>query len=1145
MLSLFNIFSIALYEIKNLTRSWFFRIFSVLSLVILVLINVGFYGIERSPMMLRALPSYLPYLNILLLNIVQAIIGGFMASDFMKYDKKLDTTDVVYMRSMTNADYVFGKTLGVLVVFGGLNVVALINSFVFNVFIADMPFLPALYGIYPLIISLPTLLFIFGLSFMLMSILQSQAITFVILLGYIASTLFFLGNKFNYIFDYLAFNLPLTYSDFVGFGNIHTILIHRGIYFLLGLGFIFTTVLLLKRLPQSRIISIIVFIGAICSFSTAVVLGGIYLSELSTGKNLRKEMSELNKKQSESPKVSIKSCVLDLKHEGSTINVQADLIFSNETPVEIEKYIFSLNPGLEISEVIHNGNEIQFERSLHILAINPPEALEQGVTDSLTITYHGTIDDDACYPEIDESMREASFRFMFYNIGKQYSFITPRYVLLTTENLWYPVAGIPYGAAYPLLPEKDFIDFRLRVTTGKDLTAVSQGAVSEGENGEFVFQPEVLMPRLSLAIGNYEKHSVAVDDIDYNIFILEGHDFFSEYFPEMKNKLPEQIKNLKDEFENRIGMSYPYKRFSIVETPIQFFTYPHLWTNTQETVQPEQIFLPEKAAILFNADFGQRKYWMERMAQRGNRAMTPEEIEQDLFRSFVTSTFASTSSPFMMMRRGMGVNVGRDISLRRLISTGVPNHYGNYSVFPLYYTHSHNFSSAKWPIMTTALELFLSERIANNQSQRFRMFSGLSDEERANLELTKRNLAEILENPDDIVYANSIIKAKSLYLFTLLQSTIGTEMFNNFLDELLDANCFRNGTVEYIAKTINDRFGFDVVPYFDSFMYKEQLPAFMFSEPEAKEIIENENTLYQVTFTVTNPEPVEGLILVDFRMRGGGGGRGGGFMGRGMGNMPGTTNTDNQRYINLAGGETKEIGIILDDRPGGMTIDTFISQNIPSKIEKRIGRAELDEDAIPFNGERTIDTPVQIANPGEIIVDNESSGFEIQTYAEASFVKRLINKNDTVDEEYIGMQLWNPPRRWRTTTRDGFYGAYRHSAHYIRAGEGMNKVVWNAEIPRSGKYNVYFYISEIGMQFGRGGRGGRGDRREQPIQDFHFTIHHDDGTDEVELDIDEADEGWNLLGNYFFSEGTAAIELSDESGGRVVFADAVKWVIQE
>ncbi len=1139
MLSLFNIFSIALYEIKNLTRSWFFRIFSVLSLMILVLINAGFYGFERSPMMFRALPSYIPYLNILLLNIVQAIIGGFMASDFMKYDKKLDTTDVVYMRSMTNADYMLGKTLGVLVVFGCLNVLVLINSFVFNVFIADMPFLPALYVIYPLIISLPTLLFIFGLSFMLMSILQSQAMTFIILLGYIASTLFFLGNKFNYLFDYLAFNLPLTYSDFVGFGNFHTILIHRGIYFFLGLGFIFTTVLLIKRLPQSRIMNLIALIVAICSFTGAVVLGGIYISELSTGKNLRKEISELNKKESRSPKVSIKSCVLDLKHEGSTINVQADLIFSNETPVEIEKYIFSLNPGLEISEVIHNGKEIQFERSLHILAINIPYALEQGASDSLTITYHGAIDDDACYPEIDESMREASFRFMFYNIGKQYSFITPRYVLLTTENLWYPVAGIPYGAAYPLLPEKDFIDFRLRVTTDEDLTAVSQGAVSEGENGEFVFQPEVLMPRLSLAIGNYEKHSVAVDDIDYNLFILEGHDFFSEYFPELKNKLPEQIKNLKDEFENRIGMSYPYKRFSIVETPIQFFTYPHLWTNTQETVQPEQIFLPEKAAVLFNADFGQRKYGMNRMAQRGNRAMTPEEIEQNLLRSFVTSTFTNTSSPFMMMRRGMRVNVGRNISLRRFTAAGIPNHYGNYSVFPLYYTHSHNFSSAKWPIMTTALELFLSERVANNPPARFRMFTGLSNEERANLELTKQNLAEILENPDDIVYANSIINAKSLYIFALLQSTIGTEIFNNFLDEMLVANSFKNSTIEYIAKTINDRFGFDVAPYFDSFMYEKQLPAFMFSEPYTKEIIENENTLYQVTFSVTNPEPVEGLILVDFRMRGGGDR---GFMGRRMGMMPGTTNTENQRLIHLAGGETKEIGIILDDRPGGITFDTFISQNIPSRIEKRIGSVELDEDVKPFDGERTIDTPVQIANPGEIIVDNESPGFEIQTYEEASFVKRLINKNDTVDEEYIGMQWWNPPRRWRTTTLDGFYGAYRHSAHYIRAGKGLNKIVWNAKIPRSGKYNVYSHVSEIRMPFGRRGREGR---REQPIQDFHFTIHHDDGTDEVELDIDEADEGWNLLGTYFFSGGIAAIELSDESDGRVVFADAVKWVIQE
>jgi len=297
LISGFNIITIALYEVKNLWRSWFFRIFSVVSLVLLVFVNIGAFTLERLPSSFRALPSFIPYLNILLLNIIQAVIAGFLASEFMKYDRKLDTTDVIYARSMTNAEYVFGKTLGVFAVFGALNLAVLVIAFVFNVIIADMPFLPGLYGLYPLLISLPTLLFIFGLSFMLMGILRSQALTFIILLGYIASTLFFLGGKLHSLFDYLAFNLPLTYSDFVGFADFRVILLHRGIYFLLGLGFTFTTVLLVKRLPQSRAVNTFSVLAAAVCLAGALLLGRTYLAEFESGRKLREEIRMLNARE--------------------------------------------------------------------------------------------------------------------------------------------------------------------------------------------------------------------------------------------------------------------------------------------------------------------------------------------------------------------------------------------------------------------------------------------------------------------------------------------------------------------------------------------------------------------------------------------------------------------------------------------------------------------------------------------------------------------------------------------------------------------------------------------------------------------------------------------------------------------------------
>src|SRR5665647_3625681 len=235
MRAIHNIIAVAKYESITLFRSWFFRIFSILSLVFVFLYNFGtqsgVVGWPNSDMI--ALPSMIPFTNLYIINLAQAVIAVFLASEFLKQDKKLDTTEVVYMRSITNADYVIGKTLGNIWVFVILNIIALGMAAVFNMASPYTRFnlLPYIY--YFLLISIPTLIFIMGFSFFLMSVIKNQAVTFLVLLGYIAATLFYLQNKFHYIFDYMAIKLPMTWSEMVGFANLKEILIHRGIYLFL------------------------------------------------------------------------------------------------------------------------------------------------------------------------------------------------------------------------------------------------------------------------------------------------------------------------------------------------------------------------------------------------------------------------------------------------------------------------------------------------------------------------------------------------------------------------------------------------------------------------------------------------------------------------------------------------------------------------------------------------------------------------------------------------------------------------------------------------------------------------------------------------------------------------------------------------
>ena len=95
MISLNTILSVAKYERVLLSRSWFFRIFAFLSIAIIgIYTYVPTSSVINVTNIIYALPSTMPYMSMLLLNVGQAVIAIFLASEFIKRDQKLDTSEV-------------------------------------------------------------------------------------------------------------------------------------------------------------------------------------------------------------------------------------------------------------------------------------------------------------------------------------------------------------------------------------------------------------------------------------------------------------------------------------------------------------------------------------------------------------------------------------------------------------------------------------------------------------------------------------------------------------------------------------------------------------------------------------------------------------------------------------------------------------------------------------------------------------------------------------------------------------------------------------------------------------------------------------------------------------------------------------------
>lgn len=1109
MLSIKNIWTVARYEIKTLLRSWFFRIFAGIVLIVLTFFNVVFFAqaFETMPWEMRGIPSSIPYFNMLLLNVAQAVIAIFLASDFLKRDRKSNTTEVIYMRSMSNADYILGKTIGLFNVFLGLNVLMLIIAALIQIIFTDVPIQVINYVYYLLFISIPTLIFIFGLAFLVMSLVRNQAVTFILLLGYFAVSLVVLNTKLDATFDAVAFFLPLSFSDFVGFSNLSMILIQRLAYLSIGVGFIFLSILLFKRLPQSKVMQSISVVLTVIFLVVGFGLFTTYLLSAKSGDALRADMIALNDKYAAEPAVTVSSYAIDFEQQETTFAVDAEMTVVNKTDSPMSSLLFTLNPGLKINSVEFNGQPVDVERDIHLVRIETSLAAQQEGT--LKMLYSGSIDNRACYLTAPKDVRDQLYDLMLYKRGKDHSFVEPNYVLLTSEVNWYPIAGTSQGTALVAPRQKTFSHYTLNVKTKDDLVAISQGEAVE--NGDVLtFAPEQPLTQMSLTIGPYLKRSIKVDSVTYNLFTLPKHDFFMKSVSALGDTLEPLIREMKNDYELKTSVDYPFSSFSLVEVPIHFKTYEKPLSFHQDWVQPMIIFLPENGAPVDGLDFERQMRWTTNRMDDRNQTMSETEMQYQMVRRFIDTELLGTSP---------GRFWGRNQDEIKL-----------YVVFPNFYHFCNALSSRDLTILDAALEAYLKEKVEATPFNPGRFASAITDEEKANIALKDSSLQEILANPENIEMATTVLKMKSNYLFRYLESQVGIEALDNFLVDIRQKYRFQTITSEMFVNALEKQFNVDFNKELESWFDQKEVPGFYLTDIKNYKVLDGDRTKFQVLLTVYNPEPVGGVIMLDFMVFGGG--RGGPGFGR-----PSFGATEYQQALYVASGQTKRVGIVLDDQPRALTINTLVSRNLPSQGMKRFEDFEENTKAQPIEGVTILDEPPVLEVEGEYIVDNEDEGFKVEAVAQQSKLKKLLKIEDENKDEYMPFSPWRVPDTWHKTINEIFYGDFVHSAHFVRAGDGDKKVTWEVDLPSSGQYEIYTYAERMPFRGGPGRGRGRGDF----AKSTHYIIYHDDGEEDIEFDPESA-QGWNYLGSYYLSSGVNKVELTNQSEGRVVVADAIKWV---
>jgi len=1109
-----KIWANARYEIITLLRGWFFRIFAGLSLVIFVTMNIMFFSGANPwiPRLFAGFSAAIPYSNMILLNMAQIAVIIFLASDFFKRDRKFNTAEVYYIRSMTNANYLLGKAMGVFILFAALNIIILIIALIIHLVFNEISFNYIPYVIYPVLLSFPSFVFIIGLSFLFMHLIKNQAIVVLLLLGYYAASLFYLYDKWYFIFDFIGFKIPFAHSDFVGLANLDLLLLQRGLYFSLGIVCILLSVLLFQRLAQSIIIQRIIIGGLILFSVTSAYCAINYLDFFSARQQLRSRMIELNNQYLDQSELTPLSCKIDFYHLGNSYRATTSYVLKNSTDSTVEHYLFSINPGLQVDMVKRDNLSLDYTQEDHIIRIKPQNPLKPGVKDSIQIGYSGHIEEAACYLDIEDYEDYNSFGFWVYHSARKHAFLQDEYVLLPPESMWYPRPGLPQGINFLNRVNRHFISYELDVHSKSDLTALSQGAKEDLGAGHVRFKSDFPLSNLSLLIGNYHKKSLSVDSVDYQLYHMAEHDYYQDYFSEIGDTLTDVIREFVQDYEVRLSLDYPFKRLCLIEVPLQYYVYPRLWTMAQDVVVPEQVWFQENAASISEADFGQLKRSMDRRLDRSNQTVTEKETQISILKTFLNSTFGGKSA---RGRRFRGPSA---------------DFQPNYNIFPNFYTYVTYLEGDKWPILNTSLEAFLNDRVQEYEDDMPSWFSGgITEPEKVSQALSKKSLAEYLTTMENKEILPEMIKQKGAFLIKLLQNELGQEAFNSYLSMTINNSKFKQIGFDDFFGRLSLRPEFDIESYLYSWYHDKILPAYIVRDVQFYKVYDGDRIRTQVKFKAFNTESTDGLLEVSFQ-----------YSRRGRGFEMGAANeVFETNILRLNGNQNKQFGLLLDDEPRSLNINFLLAKNLPLIHTTRFDKAELEENKSPFEGEKIITEKAILTSPDEIIIDNDDDGFEIFNPPFNSLLKQWIHSDqeEKTEVEYDVFWWWNPPYQWRPIKNATYYGTYIHSAYYIRPGDGTKYASWMAQIETAGIYDIYVYMFNT-EDFHRRRR----ERNNNMFGDFNYQVHHDGGIEEIAFSVDGAPPGWNFLGSWFFSEGETKVVLTDETTARFVIADAIKWV---
>ncbi len=840
-----------------------------------------------------------------------------------------------------------------------------------------------------------------------------------------------------------------------------------------------------------------------------------------------------HEERSDEPRADLREIVGSVRIvPGRRVELDLNLVVAGPGGSEVEQLLFTLNPGLEPVEASLAGQPLEWTHADGLLEIELPRSLGRGEEMALELRAAGTPDTFFGYLDSEKDLLSGTFMDgQLALLGIETMIFDSGYTALLPGGFWLPSSGTAVPTSDPATHPRDFFEIDLEVDVPSGWLVAGPGrreSVGGSEVGtRFRFHPGAPVPFVGLLAARFERRAIEVEGVELELLTSAKHNRNTRFFADAAEALTDRLTEIFGE-ARQLGIPYPYGALTLVESPTGLRGYGGGWRMDTTQSLPGVLLLRENSFPTSRFEFGFRNEAAFEEREGGIGRAKLEVMERFFENDFSGGNlFLGGSRNFLLYQTsatGEGASA-IDFVLDELVNQLLTGKRGYFSVYL--------FDQQSGFVIGETITEMIAGR---SDSVLEALLKAATDKPSVWDRALDTSLAD-LDPGQDPSQALNLLALKSGAIARTILDGLGRERTAELLAELLARYRGRHFDAPDLNR-VAENLEIDLEAILGDWLHETALPGFLASPVEIVRLADDDRgqPRYQTRFHVLNDEPAPGLLRVRW------------LTSEGEGKEPRTHESEPYR---LPGGESLEIGLSSSSPPSEVWLAPYLALNRQDSqltLPRVDERQQVAEE--PFLGARPSDwrpppTPY-------LVVDDLDEGFSVRS-AESDSGVRLQGGLSSFFRPQVDMdqglpeflRMSGPPEEWARQEFPSAFGRYRRTLALVRKGDGDQTAVFEARLPHPGRWQLEFHLPVVASETetvsgpglrvdARSGFGGR-------LGTYDIRLVSGDETYPLDFDASAAQDGWNSLGEFDLGAGSARVEVSDETSGRVVVVDAIRW----